>query len=105
MDGRECTVAQCDSDFFTDTTNLAGGYFPVATGSHYSSGVGSSGENPTTVTAGIQGFNHSDLLPATVLCANISAVHFGRRILSREGSALGVAILPVEYANVGDSPD
>jgi hypothetical protein len=53
------TVAQCDSDFFTDTTNLAGGYFPVATGSHYTSGVGSNGENPTTVTAGIQGIAHS----------------------------------------------
>jgi hypothetical protein len=48
-------VSQCDSDFFTDTTNLVGGYFPVVTGSHYSSGVGSSGENPTTVTAGTQG--------------------------------------------------
>jgi hypothetical protein len=51
-------VSQCNSDFFTDTTNLAGGYFPVPTGSHYSSGVGSSGENPTTVTAAGQGISH-----------------------------------------------
>jgi hypothetical protein len=53
------TVAQCDADFFIDTTNLAGGYFPVATGSHYSSGVGSSGKNPTTLTAGMQGISYS----------------------------------------------
>ncbi len=52
------TVSQCDSDFFTDTTNLAGRYNPVVTGSHYTSGVGSSGEDPTTVTAGGQGNPH-----------------------------------------------
>jgi hypothetical protein len=52
------TVSRCDSDFFTDTTNLAGGYSPVLTGSHYTSGVGSNGENPTTVTAGAQGNPH-----------------------------------------------
>ncbi len=51
-------VSQCNSDFFADTTNLAGGYFPAPTSSHYSSGVGSGGENPTTVTAATQGVNH-----------------------------------------------